>query len=185
MYSVSLMPYNPDDLRYYPGHWDPRPELKVPPDALLNIEKTEEYYVFRFYRIFRWREKYDNFHNGDYPPPAQLKEIWECFIKEFERTVRGVQDGSITMTVRHFSRLKSPMPWGRFWHILCDFDEKYFDEPLLSYRNFNFDKKYFDGPPSPSRRIDRSHDIVKIGEQSYFFDNTPSNPIMSLKRPET
>ena len=177
---------NPDDPRYYPGHWDKRPELRVPPDALrLPVGQTEEYYVFRFYRMFRWQEKYDNFHNGYYPHPAQLKEIYECFIKEFDRTVRGVQDGSIATKVSHFGRLKSPIPWGMFRRILLDFDEKYFEEPLLSYRNFNFDKKYFDGPPSPSRRIDRSHDIVKIGEQSYFFDNTPSNPIMSLKRPET
>ena len=164
MYSVSSMPFNPDDIRYYPGHWDPRPQLRVSPDALhLPVGKTEEYYVFRFYRMFRWQEKYDNFHNGDYPHPAQLKEIYECFINEFDRTVRGVQDGSITMPVRYFSRWKYPMTWGRFRHTLCEFDEK-----------------YFDGPPSPSRKIDRSNDMVQTGKQRYFVDNTPSNPIVSL-----
>ena len=78
------MPFHHADPRWYPGGFDERPKLLVPPEALrLAVGDKHEDFAFTFYTTFRRREKYDNFKQGYNNDPAPLADIYECFVYEF------------------------------------------------------------------------------------------------------
>ena len=47
---------------------------------------------------------------------------------------------------------------------------------------YEYDQIYLAGPVEPAKKIDRSTDMVRIDKQSYFIDNRPPNPIVTLLR---
>jgi hypothetical protein len=160
------MPHHTDP-RWYRGDWEQRPVPLVPPEALrLAVGDTSKDFAFLFYKTFRRREEYDNFKQGHKTDPASLAYIYECFVYEYNKTVKDMVDGRIVMPERHFCRMQSsPMGWGLFNNIL-----------------YNYDENYIVGKPSPRRKIDRQWDMVRIGKESYFVDNKQPNPIVTLMR---
>ena len=166
------MPFHHTDPRHYPGAWDPRPKLSVPPEALrLAVGEKSEDFLEVFYNTFRHREKWDNFHSEEKTYPASLADIYECFVSEYSKTVKDMVEKRIVMPERHFSRVKgSPMTWRSFNNFLHDYDER-----------------YMAGPPSPPRSRSDSIDMLPLwNKYDGWGDIRPfiskPNPVLTIDR---
>ena len=68
------MPGDPQLPSYHPRLFDERPELSVPPTAVLpKPVGIEMGFLGHFYNVFRWQEKFDNYNRENKQEFAGLK----------------------------------------------------------------------------------------------------------------
>jgi hypothetical protein len=153
-----------------------RPETSVPPQILYFTIKEHKNFLIEFYYAFRGQEEFDNAGSGYNTCPARLDVIYDCYVDEWNRTLTAISDGTIILPPKtHISR---PVPYcmeNRMFHTVLD----------------EVDDKYIWEAPSSTAEIDHSDDMIQIGEKDgrrrihdgwYFQDNTPSNPVIHMKK---
>ena len=165
-----------DHSRAYNEYNEIRPETSIPPQFMYFTIEQHENFLIKFYYAFRGQEEFDNAGSGHNTYPARLDVIYDCYVDEWNRTLTAIRDGTIMIPPKiHISR---PVPYcmkKRMFHTVLE----------------NVDDDYIWETPSPIARIDRSNDMIQIREKDgrrrihdgwYFKDNTPSDPVIRLKK---
>jgi hypothetical protein len=165
-----------DHSRAHNEYNEIRPETSVPPQFQYFTIEQHINFLIEFYDAFRGQEEFDNAGSGYNTCPATLDVIYDCYVKEWNRKLIAIRDGTIILPPKtHISRpVSNCMEKRKFYAVLEDVDDNYIWET-----------------PSSIAEIDRSNDMIQIREKDgrervhdgwYFKDNTPSNPVIHLKK---
>ena len=165
-----------DHSRVHNDHGDIRPKPCVPLNVQYFTPEENRTLFIDFYYTFREQEEFDNAESGRDTPPAHLHDIYKRYVQEWYKTMENIRTGTVIVQPREkkSKQVNSCMDYHMFFRIL----EKYDDE-------------YMCGQQSPTAKIDRSKDMVRMVDQGgiprlhdpwYFQDNTPSNPVLRFEK---